>query len=342
MARDDRKKILEALEAELKMPLLAWVTGDRENIPAQVGRDQVPLFPRHLAAIGEQDTIGLVLYTRGGDTNVPWTVVNFIRGYCKRFVVYAPFCAHSAGTLICLGADEVVMSRIATLSPIDPSVANAFNPEDPANPPNRIPIAVEDVLAYFELAKNQGVKSDQDLATAFQRLAESVHPLALGNVHRSIAQIQQLATKLIRLHSEDDSDEEVAERVKSLTTAFYTHHHLINREEARTLGLPIEDASSKVESLLMDYYEQLREDLELKSKFDPAKTFLQAAAQQQGVQPQPVTTERAYIETASTSDAFVTEGTVLMQPQVAPGGQQQPGPMVPTLQISVDEWREIE
>ena len=87
-------------------------------------------------------------------------------------------------------------------APIDPSVANQFNPQDPLNPQNRFAIAVEDVMAYFELARDNGVKRDEDLAATFRRLAEAVHPLALGNVQRSIAMIQQLAEKLIRLHSE--------------------------------------------------------------------------------------------------------------------------------------------
>ena len=57
--------------------------------------------------------------------------------------------------MIALGADEIVMSNLSELSPIDPSAANVFNPPDPMNPQNRIPISVEDVMAYFDLAKNK-------------------------------------------------------------------------------------------------------------------------------------------------------------------------------------------
>jgi hypothetical protein len=100
------------------------------------------------------------------------------------------------------------MSRFATLSPIDPTVANAFHPQDPGNPQVRIPIAVEDVLAFLELANAHGVAAEEHAAAAFRRLAEEVHPLALGNVQRSIARIRELATKMIRLHSPDRPDEE--------------------------------------------------------------------------------------------------------------------------------------
>jgi hypothetical protein len=78
---------------------------------------------------------------------------------------------------------------------------------------------------------------------AFRLLAESVHPLALGNVKRNVEQIWQLAKKLIRLHTPDS--------------------HLIGRTEATALGLPVEQPSAELERLLLAYYERLKADLEL-------------------------------------------------------------------------------
>lgn len=324
------------------MPVLAWATGDRENLAAQIGADQIVRFPRHLDAIGEHESIALLLYTRGGDTNVPWPVVNFIRAYSKSLTVLVPFCAHSAGTLVALGADRVLMTRIGTLSPIDPSVANAFNPQDQVNPQNRIPIAVEDVLAYFELARSQGVKRDEDLAESFHRLADAVHPLALGNVHRSIAQISQLAEKLIRLHSPNDDADEVTDRIRRLTTAFYTHNHLINRQEARDLGLPVEEPSESVEKQMLAYYAELIRDLELRSKFDPASILSQQAQQEASG----IVLERAYIETKESADVFLSEGVISMQQQILQGmpPQAQPPalPQIATFEVTSEEWREPE
>lgn len=193
MPKDDRLQIVKHLEAELKMPVLAYVLGDRPNLPTSIAGDQLPRFPRHLEAIGQSDSIALLIYTRGGDTNMAWPIINFLRAYAQNVVALVPFFAHSTGTLICLGANLTYMSKLATLSPIDPSVANAFNPQDPVNPQNRLPIAVEDVMAYLELSKKHGGKRNEDLAASYRRLAESVQPLALGNVHRSIEMIKQLA-----------------------------------------------------------------------------------------------------------------------------------------------------
>src|SRR5215470_4642777 len=218
MSFESRSAILGEIGAELGAGVLAYVTGDRENLETEVGADVLERIPRHLEAVGKQDRLALVLYTLGGDVNTPWPLVNFVRSYCDELFVLVPFWAHSAGTLIALGAEEIYMTRFGTLSPIDPSVTNEFNPEDPANPVDLIPIAVEDVLAYFQLASEQGADDAALVGDAFHQLAESVHPLALGNVKRSIEQIWQLAKKLIRLHSPDADEAALTSIVKRMTT----------------------------------------------------------------------------------------------------------------------------
>src|SRR5262249_8309138 len=137
------------------------------------------------------------------------------------------------------------------------------------NPADRVPIAVEDVLAFFQLASEQSVNDAELTGDAFRRLAESVHPLALGNVKRSIEQIWQLAKKLVRLHTPDADEAALTALVTRLTTELYSHSHLITRTEAAALGLPVERPSKEVEDRLLAYYDHLTADLELLEKFDP-------------------------------------------------------------------------
>jgi hypothetical protein len=302
MAFGVRSTILQEIGAELDARVLAYVTGDRENLETEVSADVLSRVPRHLDALGKGDRLALVLYTLGGDTDTPWPFVNFLRSYCDELVVLVPFWAHSAGTIVTLGADTIYMTRFATLSPIDPAVTNDFNPEDPANPGTRIPIAVEDVLAYFQLGSEQAGEGSALASDAFRRLAETVHPLALGNVKRSIEQISQLAKKLIRLHTPGADDTALNALVTRLTTGLYSHSHLITRTEAIALGLPVEQPSEQLEQRLWAYYEQLKVDLQLLERFDE-NALLQADAEN------PVALERAYIETPSTCDAFVTRAS---------------------------------
>jgi len=345
MSLQSRSQILDQLQTTLKSPVLSYVTSDRPGLETQIASDQLLLFARHLGALDDHDQLNLVLYTRGGDATAAWPIMSFLREHCKVLRVLVPFYAHSAGTLLALGADEIVMTRYATLSPIDPTVANQFNPQDPTNLANRLPIAVEDVMAFLELAKHEGAEPGlRD--DAFRKLADSVHPLALGNVQRSINQIRQLAKKMLALHAKPKQAEKTDDLVNALTTQLYSHQHLVNRREAAEVGLHVTNASDKTEALLLQYYDQLSEDLKLREKFDPAAILRAAmtatpqppaAGTQPGMAVTPptvgkvsVTAEQGYVETAKTCDAYVTQGEisqVAVQQQIL--GVQMPGVQVP-------------
>src|SRR5262245_33240890 len=85
-----RSAILQEIGAELQAGVLAYVTGDRENLSTEVSEDVLRRVPRHLEAIGKQERLALVLYTLGGDTNTPWPFVNFLRSYCDELYVLVP------------------------------------------------------------------------------------------------------------------------------------------------------------------------------------------------------------------------------------------------------------
>ena len=342
MGFTDRAQVLNRLEQELDASVLAFVTGDRAGLQTQISADQLTLFPRHLRYMGHHERIALLLYTRGGEINAAWPIIGFLREHCRHLVVLIPFYAHSCGTILALGADEIHMSAYGTLSPVDPTVVNAFNPDNQASPGTKLPIAVEDVLAFLELA--QEGKADEDFA--FRLLAKRVHPLALGNVQRSVNQIRQLAQKMLALHSDPPGDGTAL--VMRLTTELYSHQHLVTRREAREMGLPIGPDSAPIESLLLQYYDHLCADLQLLDRFDPGSLMRKHAIayppQQtptnlpsvpitipgttmapgvvpglpvqpvtQGVPPLPVRVERGYIETSGTCDAFVTTGEITQQ-----------------------------
>ena len=91
------------------------------------------------------------------------------------------------------------------------------------------------------------------------------------------------------------------------------------------LGLPVERPSEGVEERLLAYNDQLKDDLELLEKFDPG-TIIEAHRQ-------PVVLERAYIETPTTCDTFVTRGVLSQQPQAQPTLA-----AVASLEVTTERW----
>jgi hypothetical protein len=269
------------------------------GITKDLHQDHLPVLHRQLRSIGEVDHIGLILHTRGGDTSVPWPLVNNIRAFCKRFTLFVPFRAHSAGTLIAMGADEIVMTKVAELSPVDPTTANQFNPRDAANPQQVLGISVEDLSAFIELCKDRiGIRRN-DASAILESLTRSVSPISLGNVQRTYNQIRLLARKLLGLHM--DASGHQAKKIRgALTERLYSHLHFIDRHEARDdIGLNVTDASAEEDDLLWEVYEDYFRELHLDEHFK-VRDFL-------GTKLEDETSLRgAFIETCSSS--YVYEG----------------------------------
>jgi len=253
--------------------VIAYITSDRPGpVGARVAPDVIPLFSKQLREIapnGKVPKIDLFLYSAGGDTMVPWRLVSMIREHCDQFSVLVPYKAHSAATMISLGADEIVMSDLSELSPIDPSTANVFNPPEPNNPQGRIPISVEDVIAYFDLAKNKfGIKNDADLTAIFNKFVDAdpeIHPLALGNVNRTHNLIRLIAKRLLKSHNKPLKEDEIEKVVEYFTEKLYSHQYFIGRREARDeLGVKsVVDAPAPLAKAMNELYEAYRDEIGL-------------------------------------------------------------------------------
>jgi len=282
----DNKEIIKKIEKLRGSRVITYITSDRQGpVNAKIAGDIIPIISQQLRKIGKTKNIDLFLYSAGGDTMVPWRIVSMIREYCDKFSVLVPYKAHSAATMVALGADEIIMSDLSELSPIDPSTANIFNPVDPKNSQARIPISVEDVMAYFDLAKNKfGIKSDEDLTKIFNKFIESnpqIHPLALGNVNRIHNLIRILATRLLESHQSPMPENDIKKVVDNLTEKLYSHQYFIGRKEAKEdLGIKtVQFAKQELADVMSELYEEYKKEMELGSAvWNPENEIGQNAA----------------------------------------------------------------
>jgi hypothetical protein len=311
---------------------LAYFLADRETFPPNLPGYSIQMTNESqlqlhglLSGLGHVEQLDFLIYTRGGGVESVWPTVNMLRSHCSRLSVLIPFRAHSAGTLLALGADEIVMADCAELSPIDPTTGNQFNPRDPSNQANQFGISVEDVMAYFELAKSvAGISEEAHKADVLKQLTASVHPLALGNVQRVYMLIRRLAKRLLALHLQE-SDKALEVMVKGLTTDFYTHMHSIGRSEAVDLlgawvTAPTDDVAIALSALFQAYVEMF----ELRTKF--------CLPELMGDEPRlDLRVRGGVLESTDASFVFETRLTVMQRAQLPPQVQVQvpPGQAIP-------------
>jgi hypothetical protein len=310
----DRQALYKRIQAKRRSQVIALVTGDRPGQETQIAKDMVDIVGPLLDKLRQPKKISLLLYTVGGEIIAAWSLVKLLREFCDDLEVILPSKCYSAGTLICLGADRVVMAKQSCLGPIDPSINGPLNPKviGPTGEQS-LPLSVEDVAGYMELAISEGRVPESGLANVFLKLASDVHPLALGRVKRARKQIQDLAEKLLVRHMHD---RELREKIiKVLCLEAGSHDYAIYRTEARELGLNIETPSMELYKNMRDVLADVRAELQLGTPFNLAALT--------GVAQQPVSYQstRVLIETAGNgAHHWITRGVV--SPGLNPAGQQ--------------------
>lgn len=268
----DRLQLYKEIETERNSKLLVFITGDRPNLETQISSEMQDYFVDHLDKFNLPEKISLFLYTRGGDTMAAWSLINLIKQFCKSYEVIITAKARSAGTLISLGANKIIMSKQATLGPIDPSLNSPLNPQNPAipqNPQARVPVSVESIKGFFEYAKQElNISNQNDMTRIFNVLADKIHPIVIGNVFRSRSQIQMLAEKLLRQNFSDKK--KIKKIVSFLCSDSGSHDYPIYRREARDdLGLNIETPSMDFYKKIKAVYDNIHAELELSNRYDP-------------------------------------------------------------------------
>lgn len=266
-----QKSLIKKIEDARESRVLVYVTGDRQPFGARIAEDVVRPMYDHLLALEnlepKRKKLDLFLYSRGGDVSVPWRMVSMFRQVFDEFSVLIPYKAHSAATMISLGADKIVMGRKAELGPIDPTLVRGGVGDSAVPPPE---ISVEDVSSYISFIKERANINDQAaLAQLVGMLSGNLTPLVLGSVNRQHSHIRLVARKLLAAHREKVDEEKLSAIVEALTEKMYSHGHAIGRKEAKEIGLPVEEPTADLEATIWQLFEEYEKELDLLNNLDP-------------------------------------------------------------------------
>lgn len=272
MSRAERKALLQRIEQLRGTRVVAYVTGDRQPTPAQIGDDALRPMYEHLRAIGHVPELDLLIYSRGGAIDVPWRVVTALRRTAEKWNVLIPFRAHSAATLIALGADKIVLGRHGELGPIDPRMSIQRVVPQPGGPPALLQdeVSVEDVFAYLRFVRDRAGLSDQAaLSMGLAKLADRLDPVSLGSAHRTHSHIRDVARRMLLSRSEPPNEQVTGTIIETLAERVYAHGHAIGMTEAASIGLPVEAAGNDLDDAMWSLLQQIEQDLKLLEPVDP-------------------------------------------------------------------------
>jgi hypothetical protein len=271
-------ELIRRIEEMTGSRVIVLILGDRRGLETRIAADVLPFCLEHLSCMGYQKKISLYIYSTGGITMAGYALANLLREFSESYDVIIPFKALSCATLISLGADNIIMTRMGQLSPIDPSVTSPLGPFAPipgasGQQMRTVPVNVEDAINYIDLARKALNIQDEELLTRlYDRISQNVHPLVLGSVYRSREQIGFLAQMLLERHMTDK--EQIKKIIETITRGRFSHDYVIGRKEAKEiLQLPVVDVKPELDATIVELYNQYDDLLQLSVPYHPEQVL---------------------------------------------------------------------
>lgn len=190
----------------------------------------------------------VLLVTLGGDADSAYRIVRFLCRSYDKVSVFVPGLCKSAGTLICLGAHEMVISEAGELGPLDVQVREenelfAF----------RSGLAIPQALNFLEskmldalrtllvdIAGGGGLGTERASQIAvnttvglFAPIYSKIDPAGLGETARALAVAQDYAGRVVK-----NLQPGALER---LVSGYSSHSFVIDREEVRKLFVDVRE-----------------------------------------------------------------------------------------------------
>ncbi|HFE53660.1 MAG TPA: serine protease [Bacteroidetes bacterium] len=210
---------------------------------------QKPDIPQHMIQITHEDVNGfmsclygmnwkrgltLILHTPGGVTNAAESIVGYLYEKFRDIEVVVPTFAMSAGTMISLAADRVIMGRQSQLGPIDPQI-----------PMGGRFVSAQAVVEQFRQARKE-ILRDTRLAHVWYPILQSIGPALLQEAQNAIGYSERMVANWLarRMFSRRQDAHAVAKDVAKFfrdASVHLSHGRRIDREEAKRQGLVVED-----------------------------------------------------------------------------------------------------
>ena len=194
-----------------------------------------------------KENILLILVTYGGDADPAFRIAKCLQTKYEKFIFYASGYCKSAGTLIALGANEIIFSDHGELGPLDVQMNkkdDLFSLQSGNTVMDALGALQDKAFLSFEKTfleiqkRSEGaitVKTAGEFATnlasgLFSNLFGQIDPLYVGESARALSIAHAYGERLI-----EDSKNWTAASLEQLLSGYPSHGFVIDRHEAQDL-----------------------------------------------------------------------------------------------------------
>ena len=224
------KDAVEELEKARGSTLISYISDSR----AIFDHDDCLMLDDNLTQLtnGGQTKIkklDLLLQSPGGILEAAYKFFRICKDYSEEFNVIVPLSAKSAATTICLGANEIVMTSISELGPVDPII------QHPQNPNIRIPARA--IKEYIDLISNPDRANFTIASELKDTLNKTLDAYLIGSYEMALKNSKEIIEKILKENTKVGLDEAQTKKViEELTEKHASHSYPIDRKELIELG----------------------------------------------------------------------------------------------------------
>lgn len=201
--------------------------------------------------------LDVVLHTPGGHIESAFNITKLLRRHAKKVNIIVPHMAKSAGTLICLGADKIILNTISELGPLDTQIREARDGDGETyksalngfkaleqvriHALENLDIATKLIISNSGLKMNEAIK----LAIEFSGKTSSclynqLNPIMIGEYARALEVGQRYGVIILSRYM-GWPQEEASKTINKLVYDYPSHGFSIDIEELKALGLTAEE-----------------------------------------------------------------------------------------------------
>ena len=222
--------------------------------------------------------LDIILHTHGGDIESAYKIVKLLRKHAEKINIIVPLCAKSAGTLICLAADKLIMSTISELGPLDvqileqqegdvgkyKSALNGYKALQQAQ--NHALENLDSAIRLFMIRIGNRMKLQNIIKIAIDfsastsgPLYEKIDPKSIEEYARDLNVSQQYGIKILTSHMGWEY-EKANKVIHQMVYNYPSHSFIIDTAELAELGFKVESPDSETECLMNEAVDILNKE----------------------------------------------------------------------------------
>ncbi len=243
---------ISRLRSERNVIFYATAFLNKPQVPPfniQLTHEEINGFMSVMYGMRWEKGLTLLLHTPGGVTNAVETIVSYLHSKFTDIEVIIPTFAMSAGTMIALASNRIIMGRQSQLGPIDPQIPMG----------NRL-VPARAIVDQFERARKE-LGKDIKHAHLWAPILQTLGPASLQEAQYSLDYSERMVCTWLqkRMFAGKRNAKAISRKAAEYfnkASLHKSHGRRIDRDEARSKNVVVEDleASQDLQEAVLTAY----------------------------------------------------------------------------------------